>query len=146
MDLPHLPPDWVAVLNEMAFAPLTDEGHEQLRQGVCDLEGWYAFESSYALDAAELQQLDNLSFLVGELRQGLFDDKAPDLDFLVPRLVQCVRLMDAIRDGRMTGTVAQYPFEIGVLAVENAIKLAEGRPIPMSIDAPIRLLTAENVG
>lgn len=100
MDLPHLPPDWVAVLNEMAFAPLTDEGHEQLRQGVCDLEGWYAFESSYALDAAELQQLDNLSFLVGELRQGLFDDKAPDLDFLVPRLVQCVRLMDAIRDGR----------------------------------------------
>ncbi len=54
--------------------------------------------------------------------------------------------LDAIREGRMTGTVAQYPYEIGVLAVENAIKLAEGRPIPMSIDAPIRLLTAENVG
>ncbi len=53
--------------------------------------------------------------------------------------------LEAIKAGRMTGTVAQFPYEIGVLAVENAIKLAEGRPIPTRIDAPIKLLTAANI-
>ena len=53
--------------------------------------------------------------------------------------------LDAIKAGDMAGTVAQYPYEIGVLAVENAIKLHEGRPIPSHIDAPIRLLTQENL-
>jgi ribose transport system substrate-binding protein len=53
--------------------------------------------------------------------------------------------LDAVRGGSMAGTVAQFPFEVGVLAVENAIKLVEGRPIPTRIDAPIRLLTAADL-
>jgi len=53
--------------------------------------------------------------------------------------------LDAVREGGMAGTVAQFPFEVGVLAVENAIKLAEGRPIPTRIDAPIKLLTAADL-
>ena len=53
--------------------------------------------------------------------------------------------LDAVREGSMAGTVAQFPFEVGVLAVENAIKLVEGRPIPTRIDAPIRLLTAADL-
>lgn len=125
MDLPHLPPEWVAVLNEMAFSSLSEEGLEQLRQGVCDLEGWYAFESSYALDAAELQQLDNLSFLISELRHGLFGDTAPDLDFLVPRLVQCVRLMDAIRDGRQRTNYTEHRV-IDDLIVAAAVWMSGG--------------------
>jgi ribose transport system substrate-binding protein len=51
----------------------------------------------------------------------------------------------AIKEGRMIGTVAQYPYEIAFLAVENAIKVKEGRPIPIKIDAPIVLLTKDNV-
>jgi ABC-type sugar transport system substrate-binding protein len=53
--------------------------------------------------------------------------------------------LDAVRAGSMAGTVAQFPFEVGVLAVENAIKLVEGRPIPTRIDAPIKLLTAADL-
>ncbi len=53
--------------------------------------------------------------------------------------------LDAVRAGEMAGTVAQFPFEVGVLAVENAIKLVEGRPIPSRIDAPIKLLTVEDL-
>ncbi len=53
--------------------------------------------------------------------------------------------LDAIKAGRMTGTVAQYPYEIAVLAVENAIKVVEGRPIPTRIDAPIQLITKDNL-
>ena len=53
--------------------------------------------------------------------------------------------LDAVKGGSMAGTVAQFPFEVGVLAVENAIKLVEGRPTPTRIDAPIKLLTAADL-
>jgi ABC-type sugar transport system substrate-binding protein len=52
---------------------------------------------------------------------------------------------DAVKDGRMMGTVAQFPFEMGVLAVETAIKALEGRPVAESIPAPIKLLLKEDV-
>ena len=94
-----------------------------------DVKAIYAANDTMALGAAEAVRaagLEGQIIIIGT-------DAVPEA-------------LDAIREGRMTGTVAQYPYEIGVLAVENAIKLAEGRPIPMSIDAPIRLLTADNVG
>ena len=53
--------------------------------------------------------------------------------------------LEAVREGRMAGTVAQFPYEIAWIAVESAIKIAEGRPVSTHIDAPIRLLTAENL-
>jgi len=53
--------------------------------------------------------------------------------------------LDAVREGSMAGTVAQYPYETAFIAVESAIKLVEGRPIPTRIDAPIRLLTAADL-
>ncbi|MGC8787296.1 MAG: substrate-binding domain-containing protein, partial [Anaerolineae bacterium] len=52
---------------------------------------------------------------------------------------------EAVKAGRMTGTVAQFPFEMGVLAVEAAIKVLEGRPVADRIDAPIKLLLKEDV-
>ena len=52
---------------------------------------------------------------------------------------------EAVKAGRMTGTVAQYPFEMGVLAVETAIKVLEGRPVADNIPAPIKLLLAEDI-
>lgn len=51
----------------------------------------------------------------------------------------------AVGEGRLTGTVAQYPFEMGVLCVENAIKLLEGRPIASDIEAPIKLLLKDDI-
>jgi ABC-type sugar transport system substrate-binding protein len=52
---------------------------------------------------------------------------------------------DAVKTGRMTGTVAQFPFEMGVLAVEAALKVLEGRPVAGKIDAPIKLLLKADV-
>jgi ABC-type sugar transport system substrate-binding protein len=51
----------------------------------------------------------------------------------------------AVRDGKLVGTVAQFPFEMGVLAVETAIKVHEGRPVASRIPAPIKLLLAEDI-
>jgi ABC-type sugar transport system substrate-binding protein len=45
----------------------------------------------------------------------------------------------------MAGTVAQYPYEMAYIVVESGIKVMEGRPIPTYFDAPIKLLTAEDL-
>ena len=42
------------------------------------------------------------------------------------------------------GTVAQSPFEMGYLAVENMIQLAEGKDIEERIDSGAKLITPEN--
>ena len=48
-------------------------------------------------------------------------------------------------DGKLVGTVAQYPFEMGVRCVENAIKVLEGRPIAGQIESPVKLLLIDDV-
>ena len=51
----------------------------------------------------------------------------------------------AVSQGRLTGTVAQFPREMAYLAVENLIKALEGRPVAPKIDAPIKLLLRADV-
>ncbi len=53
--------------------------------------------------------------------------------------------LDAVRAGRLAGTVAQYPDEMAYLAVEALIKVIEGRPVAPYIEAPVVMLTAENL-
>jgi D-allose transport system substrate-binding protein len=53
--------------------------------------------------------------------------------------------LDAVKNGTMAGTVAQYPYEMAYIVVESGIKVMEGRPIPTYFDAPIKLLTAEDL-
>jgi ABC-type sugar transport system substrate-binding protein len=53
--------------------------------------------------------------------------------------------VDAVREGRLAGTVAQYPDEMAILAVEAMIKVLQGRPITPEIESPVVLLTADNV-
>jgi len=53
--------------------------------------------------------------------------------------------LDAVSDGRLVGTVAQYPDEMAILAVEAMIKVLEGRPIASSIESPIVLITKDNL-
>jgi ABC-type sugar transport system substrate-binding protein len=51
----------------------------------------------------------------------------------------------AVAEGRLTGTIAQYPYEMAYLALETAIRTLQGRPVAARIDAPIKLLMAEDV-
>jgi ribose transport system substrate-binding protein len=52
--------------------------------------------------------------------------------------------VEAVAAGRLAGTVAQYPDEMAVLAVEAMIKVIAGRPIAGFIESPVVLITAEN--
>lgn len=51
----------------------------------------------------------------------------------------------AIRQGRMEGSIAQSPDEMGRVAVESAVKLLNGEAIPETIPVKIELITKENV-
>ncbi|MFQ3659420.1 MAG: substrate-binding domain-containing protein [Anaerolineae bacterium] len=51
----------------------------------------------------------------------------------------------AVQEGRLAGTVAQYPDEMAVLAVEAMLKVIAGRPIAPQIESPVVIITQDNV-
>ena len=54
--------------------------------------------------------------------------------------------IEAIKAGRMAATIAQQPDLIGKTAVENAVKLINGKGIAPSIPVEVTLITAANAG
>jgi ABC-type sugar transport system substrate-binding protein len=53
--------------------------------------------------------------------------------------------MDAVRAGGLDATVAQYPYVMGEMAIEACAAAARGAKLPARADAPIALLTRDNV-
>jgi ribose transport system substrate-binding protein len=51
----------------------------------------------------------------------------------------------AIREGTMAGSVAQFPDEMGRIAVENAVHAIKGEPVTPDAKVRIELITRENV-
>ena len=51
----------------------------------------------------------------------------------------------AVRKGQMSATVAQYPFAIGQLGVEACVAIVRGKQVPARIDAPVQVVTRDNV-
>jgi ABC-type sugar transport system substrate-binding protein len=53
--------------------------------------------------------------------------------------------LQAIERGTMTATVSQYPYTIGQLGVEACLAAARGERLPARVDAPVQVVTRENV-
>jgi ABC-type sugar transport system substrate-binding protein len=53
--------------------------------------------------------------------------------------------LDAVRAGALTGTVAQYPYVMGRMAIEACIAAARGPTLPRRVKTPIVLVTKKNV-
>jgi ABC-type sugar transport system substrate-binding protein len=53
--------------------------------------------------------------------------------------------LDAIRAGQLTGTVAQYPYMMGRMAIEACVAVVRGATLPTRVNAPIVLVTKNNV-
>ncbi|HHV62063.1 MAG TPA: substrate-binding domain-containing protein [Firmicutes bacterium] len=51
----------------------------------------------------------------------------------------------SIREGKMTGTIAAFPYEMGRIATEVAIRVLEGQKVPPVIVSPMVLVTKDNV-
>ena len=54
--------------------------------------------------------------------------------------------VEAVKAGRMGGTIAQQPALLGATAVENAVNLISGQAIEKEIPVEVTLITAENAG
>lgn len=52
----------------------------------------------------------------------------------------------AIKEGKMSATIAQQPDMIGATSVQTAIKLMSGETVEKSIPVEVTLITAENAG
>lgn len=53
--------------------------------------------------------------------------------------------LDAVRAGVLDGTVAQYPYVMGRMAIEACIAAARGLRLPARVTSPIALVTKRNV-
>ena len=53
--------------------------------------------------------------------------------------------IQAVKEGRMTATVAQQPYKMGQMGVELAVEVLNGNDIKSEIQVPVQLITKENV-
>ena len=53
--------------------------------------------------------------------------------------------LEAVKDGTLAGTVSQYPYAEGEMAVQACRIMADGKSIPTSVVSPIKLIDKSNV-
>jgi ribose transport system substrate-binding protein len=53
--------------------------------------------------------------------------------------------IEAVREGSLAGTVAQYPDAMAYLAIETMVKKLKGEVVAEKIDSPIKLITKDNL-
>jgi ABC-type sugar transport system substrate-binding protein len=53
--------------------------------------------------------------------------------------------IDALKQGLLVGTVAQYPDAMAYMAIETLVKKLNGETVPEKIYSPIKLITKDNV-
>jgi ABC-type sugar transport system substrate-binding protein len=53
--------------------------------------------------------------------------------------------IEAVKEGLLSGTVAQYPDAMAYLAIETLVKSLNGESVPEKIYSPIKLITKDNV-
>ncbi|GAA2845939.1 substrate-binding domain-containing protein [Streptosporangium fragile] len=52
--------------------------------------------------------------------------------------------LEAVKAGTLDGTVAQYPYAIGLMGVEACQAAASGKTLPANVKAPVEMVTKEN--
>ncbi|MFE1023148.1 substrate-binding domain-containing protein [Streptomyces sp. NPDC058818] len=53
--------------------------------------------------------------------------------------------LKAVREGTLFASVAQQPKELGRIAVENALRAADGKKVEKMVKVPVKVVTKENV-
>ncbi len=57
----------------------------------------------------------------------------------VPEAIQ------AVKEGRLTATIAAFPYQLGYNGLVLAVRALEGQALPAEVQAPMELITSENV-
>jgi ABC-type sugar transport system substrate-binding protein len=50
-----------------------------------------------------------------------------------------------VKTGKLSATVAQYPYTMGQLGIEACVAAAHGKTLPSHVDAPLQVVTKRNV-
>jgi ABC-type sugar transport system substrate-binding protein len=53
--------------------------------------------------------------------------------------------LEAVKQGLLAGTVAQYPDAMAYVAIETMVKKLNGETVPERIDSPVKLITKDNL-
>jgi ribose transport system substrate-binding protein len=101
---------------------------EELLLARPDLQGFFAVNDQMALGVADAVRA------AGRRR-----------DVAVVGLDGIREALAAVRKGEMSATIAQYPFTIGQLGVEACVAIVRGKRVPARIDAPVQVVTRDNV-
>jgi ribose transport system substrate-binding protein len=56
-----------------------------------------------------------------------------------------LEMLELIEEGRISGTVAQNPYDMGYLSVENAMKVAKGEKVEKVVDSGVDIIIKGNV-
>lgn len=97
-------------------------------QGNPDVKGIFAANDGMGLGAVEAVEAAGLA------------------DSVIVASVDAIpEALEAVAAGRLAGTVAQYPDEMAVLAVEAMLKVLQNRPIAPQIDSPVVIITQDNL-
>ncbi|WP_121747086.1 substrate-binding domain-containing protein [Streptomyces sp. E2N166] len=98
-----------------------------LLQAHPDIDGVFAENDEMALGAIKA-----LGSKAGESVQVVGFDGTPDG-------------LKAVREGTLFASVAQQPRELGRIAVENALRAADGKKVERMVKVPVKVVTKENV-
>lgn len=108
-----------------------DQGYnvcQNILQSHPDIQGLFATNDMMALGAVEAISAASLKGKIAVVGFDAIDEAR-----------------QAIREGIMAGSVAQFPDEMGRVAVESAVKVLRGETIPETIPVKIELITKDNV-
>lgn len=123
--------DGVELVSSVTANFSRDEGFtvaQDILQANADLDAIFAQNDEMALGAVEAA--DGLGILEDLVIIGF--DATDDA-------------LAAVQDGRMDGTVAQQPSEIGRIGIESAVSVAQGEDIDDEVPVDVELVTADNV-
>jgi ribose transport system substrate-binding protein len=68
-----------------------------------------------------------------------------DADIIVIGTDAVPEAIQAVREGRLHGTVAQFPYDYGYNGLVLAVRALEGQKLPAVIHAPMALVTPDNI-
>lgn len=102
---------------------------ENMLQSYSDIDAVFAASDLMALGAVE----------------ALLSNRRQAGDVLIIGFDAHDEAIEAIQRGTMAATIAQHPYDMGRLAVENARKVLDGEEIPGEIPVQIELITKESL-
>ena len=142
-----IPGETNAIAREAAFRRVTDGKLKVVQAQVADFERAKALSATEAMlkvhpDLAGIFA-DNDEMGLGAAQAIANAGKAGKIKVISVDGEQ--EALTSVKSGKLSATVSQYPYAEGQMAVQACRGLAAGKTLPAKVEAPIKLISPENV-